>query len=85
MTMHRRDLLLGGALFGAGALLPRFLSPARAQAAAKLAELGTRLKVQSETADAALATTRTAAEADLQVVADDVANDLVRRLTGAAA
>jgi F-type H+-transporting ATPase subunit b len=58
---------------------------ARAQAAAKLAELGARLKAQGEVADAALATTRTAAEADLQVVADDVANDLVRRLTGAAA
>lgn len=58
---------------------------ARAQAAAKLAELGARLKVQSETADAALATTRTASEADLQVIADDVANDLVRRLTGASA
>lgn len=58
---------------------------ARAQAAAKLAELGARLKAQDEAATAALATTRSAAEADLQVVADDVAHDLVRRLTGAAA
>ena len=34
MSLNRRDLLKGGALLGAGALLPRFLSPARAQAAA---------------------------------------------------
>jgi F-type H+-transporting ATPase subunit b len=55
---------------------------ARVQAAAKLAELGARLKAQSDEAERALVSSRENAERDLQVVADDVAGDLVRRLTG---
>lgn len=54
----------------------------RAEAAAKLGELGARLKARGDAADTALATARATTEPDLLTVAEDVANDLVRRLTG---
>lgn len=58
---------------------------ARGEAAAKLAALGEQLKAKGDAAEAELNTARISAEHDLKAVADDVANDLVKRLTGAAA
>ncbi|WP_419814695.1 hypothetical protein [Glacieibacterium sp.] len=57
----------------------------RAETAAKLAALGEKLKARSDAASIALETSRLGAERDLQAVADDVAGDLVRRLTGTGA
>lgn len=57
---------------------------ARAEAAAKLATLSEKLKARGDAAAIALDVSRSGAERDLQAVADDVAGDLVRRLTGTA-
>ncbi len=56
----------------------------RADAATRLATLSAHLKAEDDAATAAREATRAQVEPDLKAVADDVANDLVRRLTGAA-
>ena len=56
----------------------------RAQSAERLAALAAELKASDTAAEARLTEARTATEHDLQAVADDLARDLVARLTGRA-
>ena len=69
----------------ARAALAEAVDKSRAEAAARLAALGEQLKTHADAAAASLDTARAATERDLQAVVDDVAGDLVKRLTGAPA